>query len=178
MTASAAPARRGRPGYDAESLLAVAVEVFNERGYDGTSFSANELFHYGFLRAQVGSAAEPLAVYSVHLSADLSAGVEDIRAAQARELADEVATARSVIGGDFNAEPKSPVIGTLLRAGLQDAAAKFLNTAAARLGWSARSTHRALKVARTIADLAGAVDTEVGHVAEAVQYRRVLRHPA
>jgi AcrR family transcriptional regulator len=29
--------RRGRPGYDLESLLAVAVEVFNERGYDGTS---------------------------------------------------------------------------------------------------------------------------------------------
>jgi AcrR family transcriptional regulator len=29
--------RRGRPGYDIESLLTVAVEVFNERGYDGTS---------------------------------------------------------------------------------------------------------------------------------------------
>ncbi|HTA10689.1 MAG TPA: helix-turn-helix domain-containing protein, partial [Streptosporangiaceae bacterium] len=29
--------RRGRPGYDLESLLAVAVAVFNERGYDGTS---------------------------------------------------------------------------------------------------------------------------------------------
>jgi AcrR family transcriptional regulator len=33
---TAAP-RRGRPGYDLESLLAVAVAVFNERGYDGTS---------------------------------------------------------------------------------------------------------------------------------------------
>jgi AcrR family transcriptional regulator len=33
----AAAARRGRPGYDLESLLAVAVTVFNERGYDGTS---------------------------------------------------------------------------------------------------------------------------------------------
>src|ERR1700761_5516857 len=33
----AAPARRGRPGYDLESLLTVAVTVFNERGYDGTS---------------------------------------------------------------------------------------------------------------------------------------------
>src|SRR5580698_6785653 len=32
----AAP-RRGRPGYDLESLLNVAVSVFNERGYDGTS---------------------------------------------------------------------------------------------------------------------------------------------
>jgi AcrR family transcriptional regulator len=29
--------RRGRPGYDVETLLGVAVEVFNERGYDGTS---------------------------------------------------------------------------------------------------------------------------------------------
>ena len=31
------PARRGRPGYDLESLLAIAVTVFNERGYDGAS---------------------------------------------------------------------------------------------------------------------------------------------
>ncbi len=29
--------RRGRPGYDLGGLLAVAVEVFDERGYDGTS---------------------------------------------------------------------------------------------------------------------------------------------
>ena len=58
---------------------------------------------------------------------------------------------------------------------LDDAAAKFLNLAAARLGWSARSTHRALKVARTIADLAGAHSTQVTHVAEAMQYRRALR---
>jgi AcrR family transcriptional regulator len=38
MATAAGPARRrGRPGYDLESLLAVAVAVFNERGYDGTS---------------------------------------------------------------------------------------------------------------------------------------------
>lgn len=37
-TASSARAnRRGRPGYDLESLLRVAVALFNERGYDGTS---------------------------------------------------------------------------------------------------------------------------------------------
>ncbi|ASR38304.1 TetR family transcriptional regulator [Prauserella marina] len=29
--------RRGRPGYDLESVLRVAVKLFNERGYDGTS---------------------------------------------------------------------------------------------------------------------------------------------
>ena len=48
---------------------------------------------------------------------------------------------------------------------LEDAAAKFMNVAAARLGWSARGTHRVLKVARTIADLAGAQSTQVNHLA-------------
>ena len=61
-----------------------------------------------------------------------------------------------------------------LHAALDTAAAKFLNVAAARLGWSARATHRTLKVARTIADLAGAGLTQSAHVAEAVQYRRAL----
>lgn len=39
MSASApsTPARRGRPGYDREQVLAVAVELFNEQGYDATS---------------------------------------------------------------------------------------------------------------------------------------------
>lgn len=32
-----APKRRGRPGYDLESLLQVAARLFYERGYDGTS---------------------------------------------------------------------------------------------------------------------------------------------
>ncbi|WP_295957530.1 YifB family Mg chelatase-like AAA ATPase [Rhodoferax sp.] len=58
---------------------------------------------------------------------------------------------------------------------LEPAAAQFLNVAAAKLGWSARGIHRALKVARTIADLEGAATTQVAHVAEAVQYRRALR---
>ena len=58
---------------------------------------------------------------------------------------------------------------------LDPAASKFLQSAAAQLGWSARGTHRTLKIARTIADLAGAQTTQLTHVAEAMQYRRRLR---
>jgi AcrR family transcriptional regulator len=36
-TENRAPARRGRPGHSLDSLLDVAVAVFNERGYDATS---------------------------------------------------------------------------------------------------------------------------------------------
>jgi len=57
---------------------------------------------------------------------------------------------------------------------LDDASAKFLQSAAARLGWSARGFHRVLRVARTVADLADSPALTVGHLAEAIQYRRVL----
>ncbi len=58
---------------------------------------------------------------------------------------------------------------------LAPAAQALLHQAAARLGWSGRGTHRTLKVARTIADLAGSTSIEAAHLAEAVQYRRVLQ---
>ena len=57
---------------------------------------------------------------------------------------------------------------------LEPKARAFLLQAATRLGWSGRGLHRVIKVARTIADLAGAPGIAVAHVAEALQYRRAL----
>ena len=48
---------------------------------------------------------------------------------------------------------------------------KLLKAAVQQLHLSARAYHRVLKLARTIADLAGCEMIAANHVAEAVQYR-------
>jgi magnesium chelatase family protein len=57
---------------------------------------------------------------------------------------------------------------------LEPEGTKFMQVAAAKLGWSARGFHRVLRVARTIADLAGSANITTPHLAESIQYRRVL----
>ncbi|HEY6242166.1 MAG TPA: YifB family Mg chelatase-like AAA ATPase [Burkholderiales bacterium] len=56
---------------------------------------------------------------------------------------------------------------------VEDAANNLLKRAIAKLHLSARAYHRVLKLARTIADLAGETAIGVAHVAEAIQYRRL-----
>ena len=54
---------------------------------------------------------------------------------------------------------------------LEPGARDLLQAATKQLGLSARAFHRILKVSRTIADLGGAEEISVAHLAEALQYR-------
>jgi len=56
---------------------------------------------------------------------------------------------------------------------LSPEATQVLHMAVDRMGMSMRAYGRVLKVARTIADLAGAEQIETSHVAEAIQYREL-----
>lgn len=81
-------------------------------------------------------------------------------------------TARNVCGDRslLNAELGIEQLERWAPLGRQEALA--LVQAAKRFGLTARSWHRVVKIARSIADLAGEERVSVGHVAEALTYRR------
>ena len=54
---------------------------------------------------------------------------------------------------------------------LDDAGRNLMRAATQQMNLSARAYHRVLKLSRTIADLAGAPEIQVAHLAEALQYR-------
>lgn len=68
-----------------------------------------------------------------------------------------------------NAYMTAPMVGELCR--LDAAGEKLLKGAFDRLGLTARSHDKLLRVARTIADLDGSASIEAHHLAEAIQYR-------
>lgn len=70
-----------------------------------------------------------------------------------------------------NAQMSAKEVKTFCR--LDTASAELLNQSITRLGLSARAFHRILKIALTIADLAGAETPDRAHLAEAIQYRRM-----
>ncbi len=55
---------------------------------------------------------------------------------------------------------------------MEEAAHGLAKAAMEKMNLSARAFHRTLKIARTIADLAGAEEIGVAHLAEAIQYRQ------
>ena len=83
------------------------------------------------------------------------------RAIQAKRLAGS--------GAACNAQIAPAQLGAFCR--LDEAGERLMKSAFQRMGLTARSHDRILRVARTIADLDGEADIGATHLAEAIQYR-------
>ncbi|MDE1178916.1 YifB family Mg chelatase-like AAA ATPase [Paraburkholderia sp.] len=86
-----------------------------------------------------------------------------VSAARERQITRQRKTNRELAGREVDEVCRPDAAGELL-----------LREAGERFRWSARAYYRVLKVARTIADLAGSESPSAAQIGEAVQYRRVF----
>ena len=104
--------------------------------------------------------------------ADLSARGDGESSATVRDRVSAARAAQVARQGKPNAQLGPDEVD--LHAQPDAAGAQLLKQAMARLSLTARAYHRILKVARSVADLAGAAQVNASHVAEAIHYRRGL----
>ncbi|OAI20106.1 ATP-dependent protease [Methylomonas lenta] len=93
-----------------------------------------------------------------------------------RIIRQRVIEARAVAGkrqGKTNAALSAKEIKIFCE--LSDAGHRLLEQAMEKFGLSHRAYHRILKLARTIADLAGCKDIQIAHLSEAISYRKLDR---
>jgi magnesium chelatase family protein len=100
-------------------------------------------------------------------SAQVRQRIDGARQLQTRRFGDRPASA--------NADMSPADVRDFCQVSIEEPARAFLRMATNQLSLSARAFHRILKVARTIADLAGSEAITTAHVAEAVQYRQRTR---
>ncbi|MGF6480577.1 YifB family Mg chelatase-like AAA ATPase [Paraburkholderia sp. JPY419] len=107
--------------------------------------------------------ATELAARAVTAGEASAAIAHRVSAARERQLVRQGKTNRELDGREVDDVCRPDAAGEAL-----------LREAGERFGWSARAYYRVLKVARTVADLAGEAMPSAAQIAEAIQYRRAF----
>ncbi|MGI9395159.1 MAG: YifB family Mg chelatase-like AAA ATPase [Boseongicola sp.] len=113
----------------------------------------------------------PVAFADLDLPANPGEASELVAARVAEARALQAERFRELPGATVNADASGDLLDKVARP--DDEGRELLAKAAQKIGLTARGYHRVLRVARTIADLAGVNDVNHTHVAEALSFRLV-----